>query len=519
MSRIIDISDGFTSGAAPTSQGSLPTVTGSTGTPSSIVAGTGISISDVAEETIFIAGSGGAVDISANPQIEASSFVGARLNLIGTSDTNTVTVENSDGLEMPYSFVIGSGDWISFVWNGTLWVESNRSDQFKGSISVASNISAGGTITSTGVATANSLLIEEVSAPSTPPSGYFAIYAKSDGKIYTKNDAGTEVELGAASGSAPTPTMQAGSTYNIGITTATTSAANDSIKITSADHTALSGSNVGYIALPNSTSGQVEILSLTSDVTIDLTGAHWGLGTFGDRADYPLHVYAINDSGTVKIGVGSVPSLSQILGTVDSTTATDINQVHEILVNSALTGDSPAAEIAWFKANLDDSGGASEDLWSIQTGAGDLNVGKAPDGIRHEFVPTISGAGTVSNLDYEWWRIGEQLYVRGIYTFGTPAASDLTESLPSGLVIDTSRGLLSRGVNNMIVGRMQRIDSGRSLDLNAHWAIYKNTGSDTTLFHALDAASDTVLNSTDGNSLGTGETAWNEYNVPIVGWF
>lgn len=40
----------------------------------------------------------------------------------------------------------------------------------------------------------------ESAAPSTPASGLLLVYAKSDGKLYYKNDAGTEVEIGAAAG-------------------------------------------------------------------------------------------------------------------------------------------------------------------------------------------------------------------------------------------------------------------------------------------------------------------------------
>jgi hypothetical protein len=38
-------------------------------------------------------------------------------------------------------------------------------------------------------------LQEQGSAPSTPPSGYFQLYSKDDGKLYGKNDAGTEYDL------------------------------------------------------------------------------------------------------------------------------------------------------------------------------------------------------------------------------------------------------------------------------------------------------------------------------------
>lgn len=38
----------------------------------------------------------------------------------------------------------------------------------------------------------------EGAAPSTPASGELSVYAKTDGKLYYKNDAGTEVELASA---------------------------------------------------------------------------------------------------------------------------------------------------------------------------------------------------------------------------------------------------------------------------------------------------------------------------------
>jgi hypothetical protein len=44
------------------------------------------------------------------------------------------------------------------------------------------------------------VLDEHASAPGTPAAGSVAVYAKADGKVYRKDDAGTEAELGGASG-------------------------------------------------------------------------------------------------------------------------------------------------------------------------------------------------------------------------------------------------------------------------------------------------------------------------------
>lgn len=56
----------------------------------------------------------------------------------------------------------------------------------------------------------------EVAAPATPSAGQAVIYVKTDGKIYLKDDAGTETDLTASGGAAPTysaytPTLTAAS--------------------------------------------------------------------------------------------------------------------------------------------------------------------------------------------------------------------------------------------------------------------------------------------------------------------
>jgi hypothetical protein len=46
----------------------------------------------------------------------------------------------------------------------------------------------------------DSLQIIKMVAPGTPPSGYVEIYAKSDGLIYGKDDAGVETQLSNPAG-------------------------------------------------------------------------------------------------------------------------------------------------------------------------------------------------------------------------------------------------------------------------------------------------------------------------------
>ena len=67
-----------------------------------------------------------------------------------------------------------------YMWDGSSW-----------------NIVAGNTVAQTlsSKTFSDHITIAEISTPSTPASGYGAIYFKSDNKLYFKNDAGTEFDV------------------------------------------------------------------------------------------------------------------------------------------------------------------------------------------------------------------------------------------------------------------------------------------------------------------------------------
>lgn len=80
------------------------------------------------------------------------------------------------------------------------------------------NMSGVGTLATSGVVTAGTTAatavkldpsgfveFPEVTAPSTPASGFLRAYAKTDGKLYQKNDAGTETDLSSSSGGGSVP--------------------------------------------------------------------------------------------------------------------------------------------------------------------------------------------------------------------------------------------------------------------------------------------------------------------------
>ena len=100
--------------------------------PTAIVAGTGVAFSASTGYQFylqFIEGSGGAVDVSANPQIAAGTVVGQVLILVGCDDTNTVYFEDGTGLEMKAGGLrMKDGSIIAFIWDGTNWCELFRNN-------------------------------------------------------------------------------------------------------------------------------------------------------------------------------------------------------------------------------------------------------------------------------------------------------------------------------------------------------------------------------------------------------
>lgn len=229
---------------------------------------------------------------------------------------------------------------------------------------------------------------------------------------------------------------------NLGLAAATTTTSNDSIKIQGAAAT-LSASSPLIAVIPNSsTAGLLSTLVATSDVTIKLTGAHWGLGTNGDFTDVILRVYAINDAGTLKWGVSNRGGYKTITTALSSITATDINLQTEMLVNSALSATSTCFEVGWFLADFDDTGGAAEDLWVVQTAAGEIQVGMpAPVYTDWQTLTLTTGLTGGSHTVTAYEKIvGDTWFVRGRISFTSIfTGGSATLNFPSNRRLDGNK--------------------------------------------------------------------------------
>jgi hypothetical protein len=220
---------------------------------------------------------------------------------------------------------------------------------------------------------------------------------------------------------------------NLAVIRATTTNAGDSIKITSADGTALSASNFGLLRLAGTTAGQTTDFTVTADVTILLTGAHWGIGTTGDITGGVLRVLAINDNGALKWGVAYVGGRTTLLTTDTNATQTSITLPEKVLTTSAVgSATNSCRELGYFFANFDDTGGAAEDLWAVSSAINGCVTGQSADGIYQPWNQVYGGFSVnPTTITSSWTQIDRNIYLFShVDANGTSNATTFTTTTP-----------------------------------------------------------------------------------------
>lgn len=150
------------------------------------------------------------------------------------------------------------------------------------------------------------------------------------------------------------------------------------VKLVSGDGTDLSTSNIGYVTFSSTAvPGEIINYELTANLSITLTGAHWGLDTTGDYTDFILWLMLIEVSGTVILGVSARGGRDSIASVDTTTVNTSVSTRDKVFVSSTVGADGNATDIGFIKANFDDTGNAGgENYWTIQSGVGDIVFGQ-----------------------------------------------------------------------------------------------------------------------------------------------
>ena len=125
------IGDGISGGTD-----TAPTIFGSVASPRSIAYATGIvsasshmSTTALKQRIFMKSTTAGENHITANPQIEAHTIIGAEMKVVGGDDTNYITLLEGTGLEIFGRWSGKVGNSLALYWNGTVWAEDGRVEQ------------------------------------------------------------------------------------------------------------------------------------------------------------------------------------------------------------------------------------------------------------------------------------------------------------------------------------------------------------------------------------------------------
>lgn len=308
-------------------------------------------------------------------------------------------------------------------------------------------VTPSGTQTLSNKAFSDALVVAESATPSTPASGFGKTYFKTDGKLYTLNDSGTETEVGSGSG---------GINYMAVISSsdAETSVGNWLAYADAAAATPVDGAG----GAPNTTVTRVAATTLRGTGLFRLTKST-GASRQGEGAGCAFTIAEADKAKVLNISFDYLQS-GMVAGS-DSATG-DLNVYVYDVTNAALIQPTPfklpgGSTGSWKYSGTFQAASNSTSYRLILHIAGTTNAAATFDFDNvvvgpqvqvfgavvtdwQSYTPTISAAfTTIANCSFFWRRTGDSIEIQGYFTGTTTSGTTLTISLPSGLSADTNK--------------------------------------------------------------------------------
>ena len=354
--------------------------------------------------------------------------------------------------------------------------------------------------------------INEESAPGTPAAGKVRVYAKSDAKLYKKDDNGVEQEIGAG-GSGGGVNYIANPLFADGTVTGWATYA-DAAGTTPVDGTGGSP-NVTFTAVSGATVRGTYAGRLTKDAA----------NRQGQGASYAFTIDAADTGRPVSIAFDFLASAAYVANDVgvylyDVTNSTLITPA---AINVAA---GKGAFKAFFVATTSTSyrlilhvASTNASAWTLDTDnfqvGPQVQLSGAAVTDPVSYTPTFNGFGTVSTSSIWRAQSGQFLIGYGNFTAGTVAALEASLLLPTGLTIDTTK----LPANERIVGRWTRNNASGSA-VKSGPIIVDTVNNDRVKFSYDDYTS--AVNpfvARLGNGIAaTGDTIAVSFQVPIANW-
>ena len=356
--------------------------------------------------------------------------------------------------------------------------------------------------------------INEEAAPGTPSAGRLRVYAKSDAKLYTKDDAGVEQQIGAG-GSGGGVNYIANPLFADGTVTGWATYA-DAAATTPVDGTGGSP-NVTFTAQ----SGSLVRGTFSGRLTKDAANRQ------GQGASYDFTIDAADTGRPVSIAFDFLASAAYVANDVrvfiyDVTNATLITPA---AINVAA---GKGTFRAFFVASTSTSyrlilhvASTNASAWTLDTDnfqvGPQVQLSGAPVTDWQSYTPTYgAGFGTVSTSQMFWRRDGDSIEIWGRFVVGTTAASSASFTLPSGLSLDTDK----LSTNERTLGRwIRNVSTGSAIKGGT---VISLTSDSTFLYFGGDSFADTKnpLVAQNGNAIATSGDSIEVYEIkaPISNW-
>ena len=358
-----------------------------------------------------------------------------------------------------------------------------------------------------------------VSAPATPASGKVRMYAKSDKKLYKKDDTGVEQQVGSGSGAGginyiinadfEDGTVTGWVTYAdvAGTTPVDGTGGSPTVTFANSSITPLRGSYSGLFT-KDAANRQGEGVSYgftlsAADVakTLQITfDSNVSSGTFAS-GDLKIYVYDVTNAVLITPSSVNVPTGLASQYSLCFNTSTSLS--YRLIFHVAST--SASAYTLRF-----DQVSVSPIVRPLTTGLSDWIA----------YTPTISsGFGTTSAVAFYYRREGDSMRVSGTFTSGTPTTTIATVTLPGSFLIDSTKIPLNATSAStcQAVGRMERSNTSASVATDI--LVATSTSTSLVYFSQPQMAAVNKLVPANANTLiGTSEVVTLDFLVPISQW-
>ncbi len=373
------------------------------------------------------------VEAAHETHVGSTSEHGVTGNIVGTQGSQTLENKTLDNPR-----ISDTGNSIDTVGAAILKVgdvnatsvEVGRSGQ---TTVVKGDLQVDGTTTTVIADSAN--LTELASTPATPVAGIKKLYPKTDGKLYTLNSAGVEVEVGSgASGTGPSKenavinsdfeeditNWSATGDATLAAETVSPLSGTTSLRITNTFST--TRFNVrGSMSVP---SENFRALTQTKSAFIKITGT----------GKYKVRIY---DNTSAAVHSEEIEVIGSAAGNLSP-----------VIFRNGNIFDTNT----YFFEIIDDGDGVNGDVIlvdQVKVEQGEAPLGAVISDWQPYAVTSIQGWGTVtSNL--EWKQSGTSYFIRGDVTLGTVAASEIQIPLPNGVTVKAASG------SHILAGQLRR---------------------------------------------------------------